>query len=582
MKSVQLLDYIVILVYLAISLSVGFYFMKFNRSASDYFKGGNKIPWLVSGLSAFMTGFSAWTFTAASGIAYDHGVIIILLYIGNACTFLLGYWLFAVRWRRARISSPMEYLSERFDQPTRQTFSFSTVFFDLFMVAVWLFALGEFVSAAIQVPVFMVIIVSGIIILIYCLLGGLWAVVITDFIQGIILLPFTIILAVAAITKIGGLSQFITLMPSSMMEIGNTEYSSWMFLFSWTVMVIFGYNTRSHAQRYYSVDTEGSAKKISLLNFVLFFLGAFIWFIPPMAARILYPNIAELWPNANNPQEGAYAVISLTLLPHGLIGVMLAALFSACMSSVSSYYNMFSAIITNDIVPRFKRKNLDDKKLLYIGRVSTLAIGLFVPLIALGMYSSGKSAFSILLTFSSIIAIAYGPPALIGLISKKTTHWSGLAYFITALIIGCIGWFVLGWGLNENVLYVIPLCPLIMYGGTWLSERFVKEPEKYLQQRDKFFEKLDTPIDTNSEVKFSGNIEKTVFGFLAKVSLFMTFMSLVFLLFNPVGEWSIIIMYAVLTFSLSTTFYVLSKRRRYNGRLEDKSSEEMVKVYENT
>ncbi len=57
----------------------------------------NKIPWLVSGLSAFMTGFSAWTFTGAAGIAYEDGIIVILLYVGNAVTFLFGYWLFAAR-----------------------------------------------------------------------------------------------------------------------------------------------------------------------------------------------------------------------------------------------------------------------------------------------------------------------------------------------------------------------------------------------------------------------------------------------------------------------------------------------------
>ncbi|MCF6268465.1 MAG: hypothetical protein L3J41_02005 [Melioribacteraceae bacterium] len=562
MKSVEMLDYFVIVLYLLISLGVGFYFMKFNKGASDFFKGGNKIPWLVSGLSAFMTGFSAWTFTGAAGIAYTDGIIIILLYVGNAATFLLGYWIFAVRWRRSRISSPMEYLSERFDQPTRQTFSWSTVFFDLFMVAVWLFALGQFVSVAIGVPVYVVILVSSVLILFYCLLGGLWAVVITDFIQGIILLPFTIILAYAAISKLGGFSEFIAALPPEMLEIGNTEYSSWMFLLSWVVMVIFGYNTRAHAQRYYSVDNESSAKKISLLNFVLFLFGAFIWFIPPMAARVLYPDIAELWPNQSNPHEGAYAVISLELLPHGLIGIMLAALFSASMSSVSSYYNMFSAIITNDIIPRFRKEEMSEKKMLSVGRISTLVIGIVVPVIAFGMYMSGKSAFGLLLTFSSIIAIAYGPPALIGLISKYSSHWSGLAYFIVAMFLGCLGWFALGWGLNENVLYVIPLCPVIMFGGTWLYNQFSKEPEHYVQRREKFFEKLDTPINMDTEVEDSGNIESVVFVFLASVTTFMAALSLVFLLFNEPEDYFIITLYSGITFFLALIFFWLSKRSK--------------------
>ncbi len=565
MKSVILLDYIVIAIYMVITIGVGFYFMRFNKGAADFFKGGNKIPWLVSGLSAFMTGFSAWTFTGAAGIAYNDGIIIILLYVGNALTFLLGYWLFAVRWRRSRISSPMEYLSERFDQPTRQAFSWSTVFFDLFMVAVWLFALGKFMSVALQVPIHWVIIFASIIILVYCLVGGLWAVVITDFIQGIILIPFTIILAFAAIYKCGGGAEFISLLPVEMLEVGHSEYSSWIFLVSWTVMVIFGYNTRAHAQRYFSVDTEKSAKKISMLNFVLFLLGSFIWFIPPMAARILYPDIAELWPGSTNPEEGSYAVISLTILPHGLIGVMLAAIFSAAMSNVSSFYNLFSSIITTDIVPRFTSKTLDDEQMLFIGRITTLIIGIIVPIIAMVMVVTGKSAFSLLITFNTIISVAYGPPALFGFLSKKAPHWSGLVYFSIALIMGSVGWFALGWGIPENVMYIMPLSLVIIFGGSLVTKYFRKENEFYVKTREQFFTKLTTPINVLKEVgdtREISDIEVVVFGFLAKVTTFMALLSLLFLLANPRADSIIIILYSGITLALAVAFFILSKKSK--------------------
>lgn len=559
MKTVQLLDYIVILIYMIISLGVGFYFMKFNKGASDYFKGGNKIPWLVSGLSAFMTGFSAWTFTGASGIAYNEGIIIVYLYIGNAVTFLFGYWLFAARWRRSRISSPMEYLEERFNTTTRQIFSISTVFFDLFMVAVWLFSLGQFVSVATQIPVQWIIIAAGTIIMIYCSIGGLWAVVITDFIQGIILLPFTIILAVIVLAQFGGIFQFINALPVEMMEVGHSEHSNWMYILSWTIMVIFGYNTRAHAQRYYSVDTEKSAKKISILNFILFIFGSFIWFIPPMAARILYPDLGELWQHSSNPQEGSYAVISMTLLPHGLIGVMLAAIFSASMSNISSFYNLFSSIITMDILPKFFKNPLDDKKLLLLGRLSTLGIGILVPIIALIMSVSGKSTFSLLITFNAIISVAYGPPALIGLL-KKTPHWTGLVYFIFALILGVIGWFTLGWGLEENIIYIIPLSVIIMFGGKYFANHFYPEKLRYKTTQDNFFSKLDTPIDIKKEANLSVDIESVVFSFLAKVTAFMALFCLSFLMFNPNQGRSIVILYSVITLIIALILYVLGKR----------------------
>src|SRR5262249_30621916 len=132
LKTVTPIDFVVIGLYMILMLGIGFYAMRFNRGAADYFKGGNRVHWLAAGLSSFMSGFSAWTFTGAAGLAYQHGLVTVLLYVGNACTFLLGYFVFAVRWRRARISTVMEYLVDRFDERTRQTFSWSTTFLHLF------------------------------------------------------------------------------------------------------------------------------------------------------------------------------------------------------------------------------------------------------------------------------------------------------------------------------------------------------------------------------------------------------------------------------------------------------------------
>ena len=122
MKTANHLDFYIIAIYMLAMVIIGFIFMRFNKGASDYFKGGNRIPWLVAGLSCFMSSFSAWTFTGAAGVAYHDGIVVVFLYLGNAVTFLLGYFVFAQRWRRTRITTTMAYLVERFDESTRQTF----------------------------------------------------------------------------------------------------------------------------------------------------------------------------------------------------------------------------------------------------------------------------------------------------------------------------------------------------------------------------------------------------------------------------------------------------------------------------
>src|SRR5215831_15130040 len=132
MISANRLDYIVVGCYAALMVAVGISVVKFNRGAAEYFRGGNRIPWLVAGLSSFMAGFSAWTFTGAAGVAYRAGIAVTGLYIGNALSFLLGYFVFATRWRRSRITTVMEYLSARFNLATHQTFSWTTIVFQLF------------------------------------------------------------------------------------------------------------------------------------------------------------------------------------------------------------------------------------------------------------------------------------------------------------------------------------------------------------------------------------------------------------------------------------------------------------------
>src|SRR5450631_2380355 len=183
MASANFVDYLVIALYALLMVRVGFYVLRFNRGAAEYFRGGNRIPWLVAGLSCFMSGFSAWTFTGAAGVAYRSGVAAIGLYIGNALSFLLGYFIFAARWRRSRITTVMEYLSGRFNPFTHQAFSWTIVVFQLFTSASMLYGLSLFVSSACGFPVPWTIGVAGAIIIFYCVIGGLWAVVMTDFLQ---------------------------------------------------------------------------------------------------------------------------------------------------------------------------------------------------------------------------------------------------------------------------------------------------------------------------------------------------------------------------------------------------------------
>ncbi|HEX4488811.1 MAG TPA: sodium/solute symporter [Terriglobales bacterium] len=550
MTSANGIDYAVIALYAMLMVVVGIYVMRFNRGAAEYFRGGSRIPWLVAGLSCFMSGFSAWTFTGAAGVAYRAGFAATGLYIGNALSFLLGYFVFAKRWRRSRITTVMEYLSGRFNRTTHQTFSWSTIVFQLFTAASTLYGLSLFVSSACGFPVMWTILGAGAIIVFYCVLGGLWAVVVTDFLQASILMPFCLVLVITSLMRVGGVSGLIHSLPPQMKTIHVSGEFGWIYLFSWTVMVSFGYNTSAMAQRYFSVDDERSAKKVALLCCGLFFVGAFLWFIPPMAMRVLYPDLHSIWPALPNPSESAYAVASLTLLPHGLIGVMLAAMFSSTMANLSAQFNLKSAILSKDVYQQLFRKDASDRELLVVGWVTTFLVGGATTVLAAAMSSSGQSVFHIMLTFNTLMSLAYGPPALLGLVVRRSPPWSGLASFITGIVLGLLGAFVYHWTLIQQVAIIIPSS----FGVFFLSMLLDRgdTPGRAL-----LFKNLATPVDISVELKDSPDFTVPVFRFLSATIIVIGLLSLLLLVTAPPEQRMIVVWFAALTLAVGSSLHFI-------------------------
>jgi solute:Na+ symporter, SSS family len=546
-KAVTSIDFAVIAAYMLLMLGIGFYAMRFNRGASDYFKGGSRVHWLAAGLSSFMSGFSAWTFTGAAGLAYRQGLVAILLYVGNALTFLLGYFVFAARWRRARIGTVMEYLVDRYDERTRQAFSWTTIFFQLFTGAAMLYGLSLFVAPTCGIPLPWAIVGSGVVVLAYCVIGGLWAVVITDFLQAAILMPFTVVMCFSALAKVGGLSGLVAGLPPEMTSLALPAEYGWGYVVCWTVMVSFGYNTAAMAQRYFSVEDERASRKIGLLCFGLFLVGAFIWFVPPLAMRVLHPDLKAIWPGLTNPHESSYALAALTLLPTGLVGIMLAAMLSATMSSLSGLLNIHASIISRDIFPTLFPSRAGEAERLTVAWTATFGVGVAIIAIALTMAGSGRSVFSTMVTFNTVMSLAYGPPALLGLVVRRTPSWSGLAAFAVALVVGSFGTFVLGWGVVTNVVIVVPASVAVFF----LSRLFPETDPKHAARQQDLFRRLDTPVDVAAELEDTYDPTTQVFRFLSRATGIVGLMCVPLVFTAPVGERSTAVAYVAITLALA-------------------------------
>src|ERR1051326_4637040 len=394
-SSVHVIDYVVLVCYLLLMAGIGASFMRFMRVGADFLKGGNRIEWWVAGMASFMSGFSVWTFTGGAGFAYRNGVIGIFLMLLAVPAFLVGRLLFAERWRRARVTTIVEYVRARFGDATHQVFSWMTVPSQVLFGSVRLFALASFMSVALGVSVPHLILVCGLVIALYTALGGYWAVCFTDMFQFMFLFPIAVVLAALSLVSVGGVGGFVAQTPPGFLDPLHGEYG-WLFLFAYVVSQTIGYNNFPNAQPTFCADTEQSARRIAVLCMALFALGSIIFYMPPLVARVLMPALGTTPNGLTEPSEAAYMAMGLRLLPRGLVGVLLAAMLASSMASLSATNHLVTGIVAKDLYQGYFDPRASERRMLVATRVAAAAVGLAMIGIALVLAGGAKSVFTLL------------------------------------------------------------------------------------------------------------------------------------------------------------------------------------------
>jgi len=308
-------EYLVIVGYLTLIISVGLVFKKFTSNTDDYFRGGCKGTWWLVGSSAFMSAFSAWTFTGAAGIAFESGFSVMFIFFGNVLGFFVNF-LFMGGWlRQMRVTTFPEAIANRFGEKTRDFYALYEVPIRILYAAMALYGLGIFCSAVFGYDINLVILTCGIVVLLYCATGGRWAVMATDFLQGIILVPLTIIIAWLCLDAVGGISSLFHeieaqglkeqfSMVNSATLFGGAYTWGWASAMMTKQFIVF--NSINGAPRYFSVKDGLEARKAALLCAVLMLLGSFIWFLPPITALRAgqYESVARWFGRIN---RGSYS-----------------------------------------------------------------------------------------------------------------------------------------------------------------------------------------------------------------------------------------------------------------------------------
>ncbi|WP_291785318.1 sodium:solute symporter family protein [Cecembia sp.] len=457
-------DLIIIGLFFLLMLAIGIYAYFRNKNSEDYFVAGGNLPWWLSGISHHVSGYSGAVFVAYAALAYTHGISI---YFWWAFTIGIGILVsakrFPVLWMKLRkvfhIQSPLEFLKIRYNLFTQQLIAWSGVLLKLFDIgAKWAsiaILLNVFTGISLQVG----ILVSGGISLLYITFGGLWAVVITDFAQFIVQLLAGVVMFIAVLLHLDGLSTLSGLwqqLPEGNSQVFHEPYTVG-FAIAFLFINFLSYNGGQWnlATRYISSPSEKQVVKAAKLSGWLYLIWPLILFFPMWAAPVLLPDLAD-------PSQ-SYGELTLLLLPSGLVGLVIASLFANTMSMTSSDINTIAAVISRDILPNLSRKIHSNS--LKIARTVTFLFTSMTILVAL-QYEYFGGVLGLIISWFGALVGPIAIPLLLGLI--PAFQRCGASAAISSILAGFLA-FIFTKNIEINSLAFQVSLPLMVSFVTYVT-----------------------------------------------------------------------------------------------------------------
>jgi SSS family solute:Na+ symporter len=509
-------EFITLFVYLVLLMVLGAYFSRFNNNLSDFIRGGAQGTWWIVGVSMFVSGISAFTFTGNASAAYDAGPTFLVIYLANIISYAIS-GLFLAKWfRQTRALTLADVIRARFGVSMEQFSIYVGVIMAPIAGSIQLWALAGFASSTFGFPLKTTIVIIGAIVVLYSTTGGKWAVMATDFVQGLIMIVITIVVSILAIHEIGGLGAFFSYFSDPRFaedfkfvkdpgQFPGNKFT-WQWIIVIFLMQLYGQISLSSAGRFLVAKDGREAQKAAWLAMILMAFGTLIWFLPPMVGRFLYESeISKL--AIDNPSNGSYAYVALQLLPNGLIGIMIAAMFAATMSSMDTALNGQVGIIVRNLIPHIRKKmgkpDLSPETEIWLCRVLTVILGcVIIGYSLLWVIQKDIVLFDAYLAISAIIGIPLGFPMLAGLWFKKMWKWSYF-FIITACLLPSAYAFYdesinnISWTIQDRAMWIFIFGSISTAISVFLAKR---NDVHYQKNEAAFFKTMAQPVDFEKEI----------------------------------------------------------------------------------
>jgi Na+/proline symporter len=420
--NVTVLDWGIIAAFFIISLWIGLFSAKSaGSSAKEFFLSGRNMPWWLLGVSMVATTFSADTPNLVTDIVRKNGVAGNWAWWAFLLTGMLTVFVYAKLWRRSEATTDLEFYEMRYSGKGAAFLRafraiYLGVFFNVVIMATVSLAAIKIGGVMLGLTPVQTLLIASIVTVIYSSLGGLKGVLLTDFFQFFVAMigSFGAAYYVLEMPEIGSLNNLLAhdvvatkldflpdfsdpnvYIPIFILPIAIQWWATW---YPGAEPGGGGYI----AQRMLSAKDEKNAIGATLFfNIAHYALRPWPWIIVALGSLVIFPNISDLqeaFPHIPADKLGddlAYSAM-LTFLPTGMIGIVLASLIAAVMSTLSTHLNWGSSYVVNDFYLRFVKPEATDKELVAVGRISTVALMVLSSVLALAL-SSALNAFNILL-----------------------------------------------------------------------------------------------------------------------------------------------------------------------------------------
>lgn len=423
------LNYLILIIYLIAMLMVGVYFTKRNKNTNDFFRGGQRIPWWAAACSIFATMLSSLTYMSVPAKAYMTNWEYLLGYPAILLISILVIYLILPFFRRIDATSAYEYLEKRFNSQARYLGSGLFILFQIGRMAIVMFLSALALAAITPLSSAQCILIMGILSIIYSTLGGVEAVIWTDTIQTFVLLGGAVLIFILVILKLeGGMNEFFQVANDNQKfhsinwdwDLGSyTTAAFWVIVIGGMGQNLVSYGSdQAVIQRYMTTsDSKKSARSI-LANGLISLPAGILFFAVGTALFVFYKS----HPGQINPEFKNDAIMPMFIIqeiPAGLAGLIIAGVFAAAQSTISTSMNSIStAAITDFMRPLSKPKT--EKQWLKLARYFTLLFGILGTALALVFASSDiKSLLDQFFAILGLFGGALGGMFLLGMFSRK-------------------------------------------------------------------------------------------------------------------------------------------------------------------